>query len=289
MSKHYKLLFGVFTLLFYNNIFAQNIAINGSVTSKNDNKPLADVTITVNGTNIATKTDSVGRFNLSAAANSTVTFSFVGYQSQQVSVNAAASPLHIVLESAENTLNEVVVTALGISKQKKSLGYAVQELKSKDFSEAKESNLVNALEGKIAGVRITNSQGDMGSSRIVIRGETSISGNNQPLFVVDGVPVDNSQLGAGGSRDYANAIADLNAEDIETISVLKGPNAAALYGSRAAHGVVLIKTKTGRSQKGLGITLNSNTTFSNLLVLPKYQNVFGQGANGQFSYVAAAI
>src|SRR5690606_32942050 len=137
--------------------------------------------------------------------------------------------------------------------------------RSSAVSEAKEPNLVNALAGKIAGVRITNSQGDMGSSRIVIRGETSIAGNNQPLFVIDGVPVDNSQLGAGSSRDYANAISDINAEDIESVSVLKGPNAAALYGSRAAAGVVLIKTKTGKTKKGLGITVNSNVAFEDLL------------------------
>ncbi|HEY1201088.1 MAG TPA: SusC/RagA family TonB-linked outer membrane protein, partial [Niastella sp.] len=113
----------------------------------------------------------------------------------------------------------------------------------------------------------------------------SIANNNQPLFIVDDIPVDNSQLGAGGSRDYRNAIADLNAEDIETVSVLKGPNAAALYGSRAAHGVILIKTKTGKKKRGLGVTINSNTTFSSVLILPEYQNVFGQGAEGKFSYV----
>src|SRR5690606_11999675 len=123
-------------------------------------------------------------------------------------------------------------TALNINREKKSLGYAVQELKSADIAQAKETNLLNALSGKVAGVTITNSQGDMGSSRIIIRGETSISGNNQPLFVVDGVPVDNSQnLGTGGSRDFSNTIADINPEDIESMSVLKGPNAAALYGS----------------------------------------------------------
>ena len=121
----------------------------------------------------------------------------------------------------------------------------------------KETNFLNGLSGKLAGVRITNSQGDMGSSRIVIRGETSIAGNNQPLFVVDGVPVDNSQLGSvgGATRDFKNAIADLNPQDIESINVLKGPNAAALYGSRAAHGVVLITTKSGKGQQGLGVTL----------------------------------
>ncbi|HLA51680.1 MAG TPA: TonB-dependent receptor plug domain-containing protein, partial [Flavitalea sp.] len=135
-------------------------------------------------------------------------------------------------------------------------------------------------------MRITNTQGDMGSSRIVIRGETSISGNNQPLFIVDGIPVDNSQiLGTNGSRDFRNAISDINPEDIDNISVLKGPNAAALYGSRAAHGVIIITTKTGRDKKGIGITINSNTTFSRLQVLPNYQNTFGQGADGQFSYV----
>ena len=186
-------------------------------------------------------------------------------------------------------MSEVVVTALGISKEKKSLGYTIQSLKNKDLENTKETNLLNSLTGKLAGVRITNSQGDMGSSRIVIRGETSIAGNNQPLFVVDGVPVDNSQLntlgGVAASRDFKNAIADLNPEDIESLSVLKGPNAAALYGSRAAHGVILITTKSGKGQKGLGVTLTSGITVSNVTTLPDYQNVFGQGSNGKFSYV----
>jgi TonB-linked SusC/RagA family outer membrane protein len=207
----------------------------------------------------------------------------------EIPVNNSSEPLKIVLEEAPNSLNEVVVTALNISKDKKSLGYAVQGLKSRDISEAKESNLINALSGKIAGVNVTGSQGDMGSSRIVIRGETSVSGNNQPLFVVDGVIVDNSQFqGTNGSRDFANAISDLNSEDIESISVLKGPNAAALYGYRAAAGVILIKTKTGKGAKGAGITLNSNTSFATLKVFPDYQNDFGQGSNGKFSYVNGA-
>ena len=184
------------------------------------------------------------------------------------------------------TLDEVVVTALGISREKKSLGYTTQELKSNELSNTKETNLLNSLSGKVAGVRITNSQGDMGSSRIVIRGETSIAGNNQPLFIVDGIPVDNSQLNAGGAtRDFRNAIADLNSEDIESISVLKGPNAAALYGSRAAHGVILITTKTGKGQKGLGVSVNSGISFATVATLPDFQNVFGQGSNGKFSYV----
>ncbi|MDO6433194.1 SusC/RagA family TonB-linked outer membrane protein [Flavitalea sp. BT771] len=261
----------------------QSNKVNGVVISKADSLPLQGVTVAVKGTKRATVTNIEGKFEITASPGEVIQFSFIGYTPLELPAGAEG-PLQVSLEQAKGALNEVVVTALGISRQKKSLGYAVQELKSKDISETSEPNLVNTLEGKVAGVRVTNSQGDMGSSRIVIRGETSISGYNQPLFVINGFPVDNSQLGAGGSRDFANSISDVNPSDIESISFLKGPNAAALYGSRAAHGVVLIKTKSGRKKKGLGITVNSNTTFSNLLTLPKYQNVFGQGANGEFSY-----
>lgn len=285
MRRSFIVLTGLLLLFVLPTIQAQTLQISGRVTAQQDGSPLAGVTVSIKGTSKATTTNADGKFTADASVNDVLTFSFVGYRGKEVTITANSTNLQITLEPGETSLNEVVVTALGITKQKKSLGYAVQELKYNDISEAKEGNLVNALAGKVAGVRITNTQGDMGSSRIIIRGETSIGGNNQPLFVVDGVPVDNSALGAGGSRDFANTISDLNAEDIESISVLKGPNAAALYGSRAAHGVVLIKTKTGKSKKGLGITLNSNTVFENLLILPDYQNVFGQGSNGQFSYV----
>lgn len=265
-------------------VIAQTTAINGIVKSKITNQPLTGVTVLADANNQTAVTDDAGKFSIEAPLNSSFTFSIVGYKSLKTIISNSNNI--IALEQDEALLNEVVVTALGISKEKKSLGYAVQALKSKDIAEAKETNLVNALAGKIAGVNVTNSQGDMGSSRIIIRGETSIAGNNQPLFVIDGVPVDNSQfLGSGGSRDFANSISDINSEDIESISVLKGPNAAALYGSRAAAGVILIKTKTGKKTKGLGITVNSSATFSNLLTLPEYQNAFGQGSNGQFSYV----
>ncbi|RYE33359.1 MAG: SusC/RagA family TonB-linked outer membrane protein, partial [Sphingobacteriaceae bacterium] len=265
---------------------AQSIKVSGVVTARSDGKTLPGVSILVAGTTTGTQTDADGKFSIAAKANDVLRITYVGFKTQNITVKQSETNLPIILEDAVNTLNEVVVTALNISKDKKSLGYAVQGLKAKDISEAKETNLVNALAGKIAGVQVTNSQGDMGSSRIVIRGETSISGNNQPLFVVDGIIVDNSQfLGTSGSRDFSNAISDLNSEDIESVTVLKGPNAAALYGYRAANGVILIKTKTGKSSKGLGITLNSNTSFSNLLALPKYQNEYGQGSNGRFSYV----
>jgi TonB-linked SusC/RagA family outer membrane protein len=265
--------------------WAQSIKINGVVTSKADAQRIPGVVVQVKGTSIGTQSDADGKYNINAGANDTLRFTFIGFTPVEVPVSNARI-INIALESAESKLQEVVVTALGISREKKSLGYAMQELKSKDISEARESNLVNALAGKIAGVQVTSSQGNMGSSRIIIRGETSIAGNNQPLFVVDGLPVDNSQLGSGSGRDFANAVADINADDIESISVLKGPNSAALYGSRAANGVILIKTKTGKNNNGgLGITLNSNATIEDILVLPSFQNVYGQGTGGQFSYV----
>lgn len=263
-------------------LLAQTIPVSGTINSRTTGQPLESVTVT-SSTN-STVSDKNGHYSIAANAHSVLTFSYVGHATRQINIDSLAADAAIWLEPSDNALDAVVVTALGVSKTKKSLGYATQEIKGSAVSEAKESNIVNAFAGKVAGVRVTNTQGDMGSSRIVIRGETSIAGNNQPLFIVDDVPVDNSQLGAGGSRDFRNAIADLNSEDIESINVLKGPNAAALYGSRAAHGVILIKTKSGKNKKGLGITINSNTSFANILVLPDYQNVFGQGSEGKFSY-----
>ncbi|MFC3563019.1 SusC/RagA family TonB-linked outer membrane protein [Pedobacter jamesrossensis] len=284
MFKNLKLPLIVFLLFTGQKLLAQNTVITGTVKEANG-ESIPGASILLKETKQVVATDAKGAFSISAPDKGTLIVSFIGFKTQEVQINKSAGPITITLQSSENALDEVVVTALGISRQKKSLGYAVQELKGQDLAEAKEANLVNALAGKIAGVRVTNSQGDMGSSRIVIRGETSISGNNQPLFVVDGIPVDNSQLNSGGARDYANTISDINADNIESISVLKGPNAAALYGSRAAAGVIIIKTKTGKNKKGLGITLNSNIVAESLLTLPVYQNAFGQGSEGKFSYV----
>jgi len=284
MFKKIKLPIAILLLFLTQKLSAQNSIVTGTVKSA-DGESIPGASILVKETKQVVATDAKGAFSISVADKNTLVFSYIGFQTQEVLVNKNAGSLAITLQASENALDEVVVTALGISRQKKSLGYAVQELKGEDLAEAKESNLVNALAGKVAGVRVTNSQGDMGSSRVVIRGETSISGNNQPLFVVDGVPVDNSQLNSGGARDYANAISDINADNIESISVLKGPNAAALYGSRAAAGVIIIKTKTGKSKKGVGITLNSNAVIENIATLPVYQNAFGQGSEGKFSYV----
>ncbi|WP_069659457.1 SusC/RagA family TonB-linked outer membrane protein [Arcticibacter eurypsychrophilus] len=263
---------------------AQSSKVEGVVLSKSDGLTIPGVSVSIKGKPIALQTDANGKFSVNAAVNDLLVFSSIGYNPQEVLVKAHSSNLKIVLEDAQNFLNEVVVTALNISKEKKSLGYSIQEVKGAQIAEARENNFIKALSGKIAGVQVTNSQGNMGSARIIIRGETSIAGNNQPLFVVDGVPVDNSQQGTGGTRDWANAIADINSEDIESVSVLKGPNAAALYGSRAAAGVILIKTKTGKGKQGIGITINSNNTFDQIALLPTYQNIYGQGADGNFSF-----
>lgn len=265
---------------------AQVTTVRGIVTTEEDGEPVIGASVIVKGTSLGTVTDVNGRFELSGLPPS-ATRLLISYISLMAKEVAIASQISVTLKSDTHLLDEVVVTALGISREKKALGYTAQEVKQNALVQGKDNNLLNSLSGKIAGVRITNTQGDVGSSRIVIRGETSIAGENQPLFIVDGIPVDNSQLNARSSgRDFKNAIADLNPEDIKTLTVLKGPNAAALYGARAAHGAIVITTKGGdKRQKGIGITLHSSTQVSFVATLPEFQNLFGQGAGGRFSYV----
>lgn len=265
---------------------AQVTTVRGIVTTEEDGESVIGASVIVKGTSLGTVTDVNGRFELSGLPPS-ATRLLISYISLMAKEVAIAPQVSVTLKSDTHLLDEVVVTALGISREKKALGYTAQEVKQDALVQGKDNNLLNSLSGKIAGVRITNTQGDVGSSRIVIRGETSIAGENQPLFVVDGIPVDNSQLNARSSgRDFKNAIADLNPEDIKTLTVLKGPNAAALYGARAAHGAIVITTKGGdKRQKGIGITLHSSTQVSFVATLPEFQNLFGQGAGGRFSYV----
>lgn len=265
---------------------AQVTTVRGIVTTEEEGEPVIGASVIVKGTSLGTVTDVNGRFELSGLPPS-ATRLLISYISLMAKEVAIAPQVSVTLKSDTHLLDEVVVTALGISREKKALGYTAQEVKQDALVQGKDNNLLNSLSGKIAGVRITNTQGDVGSSRIVIRGETSIAGENQPLFIVDGIPVDNSQLNARSSgRDFKNAIADLNPEDIKTLTVLKGPNAAALYGARAAHGAIVITTKGGdKRQKGIGITLHSSTQVSFVATLPEFQNLFGQGAGGRFSYV----
>lgn len=287
MRKYKRLI--MIILLFVPTLIVAQTSIKGKVIDARTGEPLTGVVVaTKSSSNGGVSTDINGKFTLTISRNYPVTLdiTYIGYQSQRIDVYDNEEPVIVRLIDRSKLLDEVVVTALNISKSRKALGYSAQEINGESLTQGKENNILNSLSGKVAGVRITNTQGDVGSSRIIIRGETSIAGENQPLFVLDGIPIDNSQLNSQAvGRDFKNSISDLNAEDIKSITVLKGPTAAALYGSRAAHGAVVITTKSGVKSKGFGVTFHSSTQFSIAATLPEYQNIFGQGAGGQFSYV----
>ena len=289
-----KLLFLV--ILFMTSLLQQAIAqdrtVTGRVTDRASGQGLPGVTVLVKGTTIGASTNAEGDFSLSVPPSATaLTFSSIGYVNMEQALGTS-SVVNVSLGTDTKQLGEVVVTALGREEQKKSLGYAVQDIKGAEFTQARETNVVNSLAGKIAGVQISNSTGAAGSSsRIVIRGAKSIAGNNQPLFVIDGQPIDNSSFsnsGSGGGIDYGNGASDINPDDIESMTVLKGATASALYGTRGANGVIVITTKSGRKTRGIGISVNSTTTFETPLKTPDIQDQYGQGSGGEFEYVDGA-
>lgn len=249
-------------------------------------EPVPGANVVIKGTSNGTITNLNGAFSLSAKDNDVLVISFIGYKNVEVSL-AGKRDLRITLEPEAEQLNEVVVTALGIKREKKALGYAMQEVKTDDMKENKSLSVANMLQGKVAGVQISQSGSGMGgSTRIVMRGLNSLSGNNQPLWVVDGVPInDGVQDNATqwGGTDTSGAASQINPEDIESISVLKGANAAALYGSRAQSGAIIITTKKGKQGQPLEIEYNGNLDFNTIYSPYKYQNVYGQGSNGIFS------
>ncbi|WP_417873117.1 SusC/RagA family TonB-linked outer membrane protein [Xanthomarina gelatinilytica] len=262
--------------------FAQEKTISGTVSDENG-LPLPGVNIIVKGTTNGTQTDFDGNYSITASTGDVLSYSFVGYTKKEMTVGASNN-ISFSMTPDVTAIDEVVITAFGIKKEEKAIGYAVQSVKGDDIAESNETNVVNSLSGKVAGVQVTNSSGATGSSsRIVLRGASSITGNNQPLFVIDGIPVDNSNYGTagdGGGFDLPNGAADINPDDIESVTVLKGPNAAALYGLRAANGVIVITTKKGSTSKDkLGITFSSSASFENPLLLPDFQNSYGQGGN----------
>jgi TonB-linked SusC/RagA family outer membrane protein len=264
--------------------FAQERAVTG-VVSDDAGMPIPGVSVLVKGTNFGTQTDFDGKFAIKASPSQILLFTYIGMKSKEV--KATSTIVNVKLTGSAVELEGVIVTALGIKKSEKAIGYAAQSVKGEALTEARETNLVNALSGKIAGVQVTNSSGAVGaSSRVVLRGNSSITGNNQALFVVDGIPFDNSSAGnasSGGGRDLPNGVASISPDDIESMTVLKGPNAAALYGLRASNGVIIITTKSGKSGKGNSVvSFNTNTTFSNPLVVPNYQNSYGQGATSDY-------
>ncbi|WP_036195225.1 SusC/RagA family TonB-linked outer membrane protein [Maribacter antarcticus] len=252
--------------------------------------PLAGASVVIQGSSSGVATDFDGNFEIDLSnGNENLIISYIGYVSQEFNTSGKSTAV-ITLEPDAENLEEVVVTALGIKKKKKRLGYAVQEIQNEDLVTARETNITNSLAGRAAGVQITGGSSGVGStSLITIRGEGSlIPGNNSPLFVVDGIPISNrttSNRSEGNLEiDFGNGAQDINPDDVESISILKGPNATALYGSRGLNGVVLVTTKSGKGSKGLGISFTQNITFENALRIPKYQNQYGQGAGGEFSF-----
>ncbi|RAJ10912.1 TonB-linked SusC/RagA family outer membrane protein [Chitinophaga skermanii] len=251
-------------------------------------EPMPGVSIQNKTFHKATQSGADGSFTIEANVGDELVFTMIGYEPQTQTVTAGNTVLNITLEDKATDLNTVVVTALGIKREARALGYAYADVKGDDMKKARETNVINSLAGRVPGLIINQTAGGpAGSSRVIIRGNTEISGNNQPLYVVDGVPIDNSNYGqAGNDRygsgyDFGDAISAINPDDVETISVLKGPSASALYGSRASHGVILITTKKGAGKRDLGIEFNSTTSIEQQLTrFDDYQYEYGQGTNG---------
>ncbi len=279
-STSWLLFFGVL-LTIPSTVNAQDINISGTVLDETG-APLPGVTVLKKGTTSGTTTDFDGRYELVASTNSTLSFSYIGYKTQDINVGSRTT-VDLTMEPDAQSLDEVVVTALGISREKQTLGYAVQEIEGERLTVTPEPNIVNSLSGKIAGVQVTSGGSTVGaSSRIIIRGNSSF-GDNQPLFVVDGTPIDNSSpnIAGGGGVDWGNTASDIDPNNIESISVLKGANASALYGVRAANGVILITTKKGgKTGKNLGVSFTSSVVFDKAAYFPKLQNEYGGGFDG---------
>jgi len=279
------LLFG-FLLLIFNYCPAQERLVNGIVRSADDGSTLPGANVIVLGSSLGTVTDLNGKFTLTVPISfDTLLFSYLGMEPQKIAL-LDKSFFEINLNSDKKNIKEVVITALGMEREKKALGYAVQEIKGIELQTAKDASFINQLSGKVAGLNITSTTGGPGSSsRIVLRGVTSLSGSNQALIVVDGVPIENNTSNnttQWGGRDYGNGISDINPDDIASVTVLKGPNAAALYGSLAANGVIVISTKKGRASDGIGIDFNSSTTIESANIQMKFQDTYGAGRNGKF-------
>ncbi len=263
-------------------VSAQDMTVTGKVTEA-DAGELYGVNIVVKGTTRGTTTNDKGEYSIATNKGATLTYSYIGYQSKEVTVGNS-NVINVSLVPDDNLLGEVVVTAFGMEKEKKALGYSVTQLDGDRFTESRTINVGNALTGKIAGVNVTSpTTGAAGTSRVVIRGGSSLGGNDQPLYVINGVPMDNSNQGnAGmwGGNDNGDGLSSINPDDIASISVLKGNAASALYGSRAANGVILITTKTGRGTKGLGVSFNSNFTVDRAIDLTDLQQQYGNGSLG---------
>ena len=263
--------------------FAQDKTISGTVSDSSGTLP--GVSVLVKGSAQGTQTDFDGKYSITTTEGSVLQFSYIGYKTVEKTVGSSRF-IDITMEEDASVLDEIVVTALGISKEKKSLGYSTQKIDGEEVSKVKDANFINSLSGKVSGVEIKTSGTMGGSTNVVIRGNSSLTGNNQALFVVDGVPMNNSNTNSGnqqtgrGGYDYGNAASDINPDDIASINVLKGGAASVLYGSSAANGVIIITTKKGASKEDqLGITINSSFSLGSIdkTTYTEYQDGYGAG------------
>ncbi|MFT4781937.1 MAG: TonB-linked SusC/RagA family outer membrane protein, partial [Pseudohongiellaceae bacterium] len=268
------------------------ITVTGTITSEIDNQPLAYVNIS-SSSGSGTISDENGKYAIEVSSSEDqIRYSYLGYD-LQIAIVGANTIIDIKMIEDSSSLDEVVITALGLKRESKELGYAVQALDEKALTEVKTVNFLDNIAGKLAGVTVSQGATGVGSSsKITIRGESSFS-NNNPLFIVDGTPINNetvfnftNEAAAGFQEiDFGNGAMEVNPDDIESVTVLKGANAAALYGTRASNGVIVIKTKDGRNKKGLGVSFNTSLTVDSAFRLPDFQNQYGQGQSGQFEYV----
>ena len=271
------------TLLMVGTALAQT-KVNGTVVSQEDNEPVIGVSVLVVGTNIGTVTDANGKFSLTVpAGKSQLRFTYVGMETLEVS---ARPNMRIVLRNGDTNLDEIVVTAMGIKRSAKALGYSATAVSGDEIAAARTADVMSGLQGKVAGVSISSAAGDPGASNsVIIRGISSLTGTNQPLYVIDGVPMNNSAVyssdGLNSGYDFGNGANAVNPDDVENMTILKGAAATALYGSRAANGVILITTKSGKQHsKGFGIEYNGGLQWESVMRLPQMQNDFGMGWNG---------
>ncbi|SHO60802.1 SusC/RagA family TonB-linked outer membrane protein [Algoriphagus zhangzhouensis] len=287
MRKILSLSFGIVLLILVSmQSYAQSRLVTGTVTGEADGLPIPGVTVLDKTTQSGTTTDIDGKYSISVNENSVLVFSFIGFTPKEFPVGNQ-TVLDVSLSEDISELNEVVVTAFGLEKDKKALGYSVTQLDGDRFTQARAINAGNALSGKVAGVNVTPpATGAAGSTRVVIRGGSSLTGNDQPLYVVNGIPIESGNLGnAGmwGGNDAGDGLASISPDDIESMSVLKGNAAAALYGARAANGVILITTKSGKARQGVGVTFSSNIMFDNIWDQTDWQRTYGSGRDGRKS------
>jgi len=282
MNKKILSFLTLVSLLFFQGLLAQNSTVSGTVLD-DAGMPLPGANVVEKGTSNGTSTDFDGNYSINVGNNAVLVFSSLGYQTKEVAVNGQSTINTSLVEDASQ-LEEVVVTALGITKEQRKVGYAVTEVGGENFTVAREVNVANSLAGRVAGVQISpTSSGPGGSSQILMRGVSSITGAGSPLFVIDGVPIDNTQRGSAsqwGGADGGDGISALNPDDIESMTVLKGQSASALYGSRASNGVIIITSKKGKKGGDWDIAVNSNFVMEQAVDLTDFQEEYGQGRNG---------